>query len=47
MAAGFNHHDTEAQLEVEGRDYAERRDAGASAEEKYERLGDMEADTNE
>ena len=47
MANEFNHHDTEAQLKVDGREYADRRDANASAAEKYGMLDDMTQDTNE
>jgi hypothetical protein len=47
MANEFNHHDTEAQVMADGQYYAQRRDEGASADEKRGILNDMEQDTNE
>jgi hypothetical protein len=43
---GFNHHDTEAQLREDRRDYAAAKNDNAPAEELRERLDYMTDDTD-
>ena len=47
MAAEFNYHDDEDQLKVAGRDYAQRCDEGAGADEKRGVLDQKQEDTDE
>lgn len=46
MGDNFNHHETEAQLKDDGRDYAAAKNDDAPAEKLRGRLDDMTEDTD-